>query len=75
MPAAIAVLRSIPYLWTYLAQLPAGKAAVHVGYIPRDFLSYVAFIRQAAESGSPFFFDPFTTGTRWIDYDLSAMIV
>ncbi len=32
-----------------------------IGYIPKDFLAYVAFIRQVAEDGSALLVNPFTT--------------
>ncbi len=61
LPAAIALLRMIPYLWSLVVEPPDGTAVLNIGYNPRDFLSYLAFIRQAASDGTFLWHDVFTT--------------
>jgi hypothetical protein len=69
LPLAVAGLRGLPYLWSRLAPAGEGQAILRVGYIPQDFLSYLAFVRQAADQGSVLLHDPFTTepqGERFV---------
>ncbi|MCX8108154.1 MAG: hypothetical protein N3G20_05050 [Verrucomicrobiae bacterium] len=51
IPAAVAVLRLIPFCLTRLLEPPEGKVLPAVGYNPIDWFAYVAFTRQAAETG------------------------
>ncbi len=61
IPTAVAVLRMLPGLSLGWWPPPAGQAFMGVSYLPKDFLQYAAFIRQVAEDGSFFFYNPFTT--------------
>lgn len=61
LPAGIALLRALPYLRSLTLQPAAGETVLRVGYLPQDFLSYVAFIRQVSERGQFLLHDPFTT--------------
>lgn len=61
LPLIVGVVRTLPFLWLQFSNAPDGYAYIKVGYIPKDFLSYLAFIRQAAEDGSSIFINPFTT--------------
>ena len=44
--ALLATLRAIPFLITRMTSSAAGLEYIPVGYNPKDWLSYVAFIRQ-----------------------------
>jgi hypothetical protein len=69
LATAIAALRALPYAWSFVAQPSPGSPPVsaanstllHLGYIPKDFLQYVAFAAQAADSGGWLLANPFTT--------------
>ena len=61
IPCAVAVLRMLPVLSLGLAPPPAGQTYLGVSYLPKDFLQYAAFIRQAREAGSFLLYNPFTT--------------
>ncbi|MCO6457185.1 MAG: hypothetical protein J5I93_17960 [Pirellulaceae bacterium] len=64
LPGAVALLRAIPFLWTRLAPSGPDQAMLPVGYMPPDLMSYVAFIRQAAERGSVLLQDPYSTAEQ-----------
>lgn len=61
LPGTIAALRALPWIATYASDPGAGSALLHVGYIPKDLLQYVAFARESAATGAVFVADPFTT--------------
>jgi hypothetical protein len=61
LPAVIALLRVLPYHASLALDPPPGKVALQIGYLPKDTLAYLAFIRQAAEDGSFLLANPFTT--------------
>src|SRR5262245_50173538 len=61
LPAAVAILRALPYLYALRASAPAGEEFVPVGYVPKDLVQYLAFARQATEAGRWLFDNPFTT--------------
>ena len=64
LPAAVVLLRSLPYLWSRLVPADEGETLLRVGYIPPDFLSYLAFIRQASEQSTVLLHDPYTTADQ-----------
>ena len=57
----LALLRSAPYIAVRFADPPAGRAFLPLGYIPFDWLQYVAFIRQSQLHIGAAMLDPFTT--------------
>jgi hypothetical protein len=61
LPAIIAFLRTLPFLCQRLSSPPEGFEYVGVSFIPKDFLSYLAFIRQVRDNASLLFYNPFTT--------------
>lgn len=61
LPAAIALLRLLPYQASVALEPPPGSVALQIGYMPKDTLAYLAFIRQAADDGSFLLANPFTT--------------
>ena len=61
LPAAVALLRSLPLLWLHVIPPPDGMSYLGISYIPKDFLAYLAFVRQTAEDGSLIYDNPFTT--------------
>jgi hypothetical protein len=61
LPAVVALLRMQPYRAALALVPPPGAYGVDIGYNPKDTLTYLSFIRQAAEHGSIFFHDQFTT--------------
>ncbi|MDZ4696891.1 MAG: hypothetical protein SGI86_17270 [Deltaproteobacteria bacterium] len=61
IPALVIVLRMIPFISTYLVAAPEGRRFLPVGFIPKDFLAYGAFIRQAAQGNGLTLLNPFTT--------------
>jgi len=61
LAASIGLLRCAPWLATYWLAAPPRSALLHIGYIPKDFLQYLAFTRQAAYDGGLFAMNPFTT--------------
>jgi len=61
IPAVVVFLRILPYLYALSLDPAPGAAVLQVGYLPKDFLAYLAFTRQAIEAPSLFFYDPFTT--------------
>ena len=56
----VAVLRSLPFIATRLSHDPR-VAYLPIGYIPKDFLQYIALIRQAGAAGPLTLENPFTT--------------
>ena len=60
IPAAVVLLRGIPFLFTLLAVTPGGAFFPPVGYNPVDSFAYVAFIRQTAETGDWLLSNPYT---------------
>jgi hypothetical protein len=60
IPAAVVLLRGIPFALTQLAVTPSGSFFPPVGYNPVDSFAYVAFIRQAAETGDWLLSAPYT---------------
>lgn len=61
LPAVIALLRVLPYHASLALEPPPGSVALQIGYMPKDTLAYLAFIRQAADDGSFLLANPFTT--------------
>lgn len=61
LAAAIGLLRCVPWLATYWLAAPPKSALLHMGYLPKDFLQYLAFARQAAYDAGLFATNPFTT--------------
>lgn len=61
LPTIVVVLRALPFLHALSLEPAPGTAVLQVGYLPKDFLTYLAFARQAAEDASLLFYDPFTT--------------
>jgi hypothetical protein len=61
MCLGVALLRAVPYVATRLAVPEPGTSLPPVPYNPKDWLAYVAFVRQAAADASLFLFNPFTT--------------
>ena len=60
LPLLVAGLRAIPFLLNRVAIPPPGKILAPVGYNPLDWYAYVAFIRQAAETGDWLLINPHT---------------
>ena len=61
IPIGIAALRSLPWLGTYLVEPGADQTLLHLGFIPKDMLQYLAFARDAGEGQTLFVANPFTT--------------
>jgi len=61
LPAVIAVLRLLPYQASLALEPPPGTFSLQMGYMPKDTLAYLAFIRQVADDGTFLLYDPFTT--------------
>src|SRR5689334_4179136 len=61
MPLVAALIRTVPYLTVLRASPPPGKVYLKFGYIPKDFLAYLAFMRQVGDTGSSIFVNPYTT--------------
>jgi hypothetical protein len=61
LPLFVCVLRGLPFLVTLQADPNPTETWVHVGYIPKDFLQYVALIRQVPDQHRFLFVNPFTT--------------
>jgi hypothetical protein len=59
--ALVAVLRALPWLATLEAPPTANGVLPPIGYNPKDWLAYVAFVREAATQGGLFLANPFTT--------------
>jgi len=60
--ALVAVLRALPWMATFRGTA-SGDALPPVGYNPKDWLAYVAFIRDSA-AGHFFLTNPFTTAPQ-----------
>lgn len=60
----VLVLRALPAIVAAIAPEPSGAARIPVGYNPKDFLAYVAFIREAADTGAWWLANPFTTAPQ-----------
>ncbi len=60
LPLTAVLMRGAPYLLACFGSASDGQQFAPTGYIPRDFFSYAAFIRQAAEHGRCLFWDPYT---------------
>jgi len=58
---SVALLRALPYWALRLTDPPPGRAFLQTGYIPKDWLSYAAFVRQAAQHAGVPVDNPFTT--------------
>jgi hypothetical protein len=61
IPLTVAAVRAIPFLLSRLTAPWPGFSLPPIGYNPTDWFAYVAFIRQAAETGNWLLVDPFTT--------------
>lgn len=61
MALGVAVLRALPFLQLLWTRPPPGYAYLPIGYLPKDFLAYVALIRQPRDSGRLLLANPFTT--------------
>ncbi len=61
MALGVALLRALPFLQLIATRPPRGYAYLPVGYIPKDWLQYVALIRQPADTGRLLLANPFTT--------------
>ncbi|HYV26586.1 MAG TPA: hypothetical protein VFA77_03575, partial [Candidatus Eisenbacteria bacterium] len=61
IPAALVLLRLLPVFWLQVSQPPENTAFIGLSYLPKDFLAYVAFIRQVPDDGAFVFANPFTT--------------
>jgi hypothetical protein len=60
IPTGIAALRCLPWLASHLLEPRANEALLHMGFIPKDTLQYLAFAREAGENASLFVANPFT---------------
>ena len=61
MALGVALLRALPFLQLIATRPPRGYAYLPIGYIPKDWLQYVALIRQPADTGRLLLANPFTT--------------
>ena len=61
IPLTAVTLRMLPWFATFSTPADPGIAYIPVGYIPNDFLAYIAFIRQVADTGDWLWVNPFTT--------------
>lgn len=61
MALGVAVLRALPFLQQLVTRPPPGFASLPIGYIPKDWLAYVALIRQPRDTGRLLLANPFTT--------------
>ncbi|MFO1498712.1 MAG: hypothetical protein U1G07_10015 [Verrucomicrobiota bacterium] len=61
LPLGVSLLRTLPYLWLQMGAPPPGQAYLKLGYLPKDFLCYLAFMRQVGDGGAAVFLNPFTT--------------
>jgi hypothetical protein len=62
-PALVAVLRGLPWAATLVGAPTAAGVLPPIGYNPKDWLQYVAFIREAA-AGAWALANPFTTAPQ-----------
>ncbi len=61
MALGVAALRALPFLELLRARAPRGYVYFPAGYIPKDWLAYVALIRQPRDTGRLLLANPFTT--------------
>lgn len=61
MALGVAVLRALPFLQQVLTRPPRGWVYLPIGYIPPDWLTYAALVRQLRDSGRLLLANPFTT--------------
>lgn len=61
LPLLVCVLRGLPFLLTQQADPNPTEAWIPIGYIPKDFLAYVALLRQVPDQHRFLFVNPFTT--------------
>lgn len=61
LPLLVCVLRGLPFLMTQQADPSPTEAWIPTGYIPKDFLAYVALLRQVPDQHRALFVNPFTT--------------
>ena len=61
LPLLVCVLRGLPFLLTLQSDSNPTRAWIPAGYIPKDFLQYVAFLRQVPDQHRSLFVNPFTT--------------
>jgi hypothetical protein len=61
MALGVAALRALPFLDLLRARAPRGYVYLPIGYIPKDWLAYLALIRQPADTGRLLLANPFTT--------------
>jgi len=60
-PAIVAALRALPFLATRVTVPEPGFSIAPIGYNPKDWLAYVALIRESATTGRLALANPFTT--------------
>ncbi len=60
--AMVSCIRSLPF-WIAISRssIPGGTSYLPLGYIPKDWLQYVAFIHQSATTGNWLLTNPYTT--------------
>ncbi|HSE62264.1 MAG TPA: hypothetical protein VLG15_01500 [Thermoanaerobaculia bacterium] len=61
VPLLVCVLRGLPFLLTQQPDPSPAEAWIPTGYIPKDFLAYVSFLRQVPDQHRVLFVNPFTT--------------
>lgn len=61
IPLVLSMLRMLPFWRIRWTSPPEGEAWLGLGYLPRDFLAYRSFIRQAIDAPPPFHLNLFTT--------------
>jgi hypothetical protein len=61
MALGAGLLRAAPFAQLLARQPPQGFAYLPIGYIPKDWLAYVALIRQPGDTGRLLLANPFTT--------------
>lgn len=64
LPAVVALLRLLPYQASLALEPPPGMSSLNVGYMPKDTLAYLSFIRQTADDGSFLLYNAFTTDSQ-----------
>jgi hypothetical protein len=64
VPLVVCVLRGLPFLVTQLPAPSLGEAWLPVAYIPKDFMQYVAMVRQVPDQHRLLFVNPFTTSPQ-----------
>lgn len=61
LPLLVCVLRGLPFLVTQQPDPASNEVWIPVAYIPKDFLAYVALLRQVPDQHRWLFVNPFTT--------------